>query len=236
MTTFTVTVNIQPKALASLKGYRVCLAKPVGQSGGPPAYNVVALASIVTANNVIKFTDTFSIYGTLQTFNAGSATAQGNAPTLPITYGEAYHLPDWTDPPSVGNSTVAPAAGFAFINGVQASVVVALQNGPTVGGNSAGANSPFYISPSPDIPGTDTLTPVTEVALWFQRDIVTTTMIDLDMSTVHVMNLTGQTTVATTYTDSFQWQDDPSKVVDYTKVAPAAVKPIKKVEEKKYGY
>ena len=80
-----------------------------------------------------------------------------------------------------------------------------------------------YISPV-EVPGVAQFTPVIKIAIWFQQNIKTSTMIVLDKSFVHIMDFTHTTQQTTTYTDEGTWVDGngiASKAIDYTKVIPA---------------
>jgi len=68
--------------------------------------------------------------------------------------------------------------------------------------------------------------PIKKIAVWFQQNIKTSTMIVVDKSYVHVMDFTNATEQTTTYTDEGTWVDGngngkASKPIDYTKVVPA---------------
>jgi hypothetical protein len=77
-----------------------------------------------------------------------------------------------------------------------------------------------FISPTPDIPGRDSLIPLPSVALWFQRNIKTSTMMSLDLSETCVLNLAEDHDRSVLYNDEGHWVI-PGKFVDYTKTVPA---------------
>jgi len=93
-----------------------------------------------------------------------------------------------------------------------------------------------YISPI-EVPGVAQFTPVNKIAVWFQQNITTSTMIVVDISHVHIMDFTNATKQTTTYTDEGTWVDGngngkASKPIDYTKVVPAYTGEHKKHVEK----
>jgi hypothetical protein len=80
-----------------------------------------------------------------------------------------------------------------------------------------------YISPV-EVPGVAQFTPINKIAIWFQQNIKTSTMIVVDKSYVHLMDFTHATQQTTTYTDEGTWVDGngkASKAIDYTKIVPA---------------
>jgi hypothetical protein len=87
-----------------------------------------------------------------------------------------------------------------------------------------------YIGPLV-LPGfTNNYTPIVKIALWFQADIVSSDMIELDTSLCHIMDFTTRTTWSTTYTNESTWQDGAAKKVHYLKLkSPPAYTGKKKV-------
>ncbi|KAF9528228.1 hypothetical protein CPB83DRAFT_894495 [Crepidotus variabilis] len=234
MPEYTIVIHVEPKALVALEEqhYFLCMSQAVSGATGEPDYNVVALAAEVTPKNTIKFTTKYSIYGTKQTFKVGQTTGQGDAIIRPIEFGQGYVLKSWSDS-KVVTTDKAPPGGFAFLNDIQAAAVVSLQQGPTGPGSKDKPDAPIYIS-SQFVPGTARLTPITQVCLWFQQNVVTSTMVSVDVSKAHVINLTGRTEASTTYTNDFKWKDPTmvpgsadyeSEVIDYTKITAAKATP-----------
>ncbi|KAF9534611.1 hypothetical protein CPB83DRAFT_205178 [Crepidotus variabilis] len=123
MATYSITINIEHDALASLAkgGLLLCMAQGF-TTGGSPIYNTIAVASEVAPIAVIKWTAVYSMYATKQTSNANPKIKTS---PLPITFGQGYILPSWIDP-SVGTTPDAPSNGFAFINKILASAAVAI--------------------------------------------------------------------------------------------------------------
>ncbi|KAF9533114.1 hypothetical protein CPB83DRAFT_890237 [Crepidotus variabilis] len=207
MATYNILVNIKDNALADLtnNGYKLCMAKAALDAKGNETYNVVAYASVISSANTITFVDSYSMLGTAQSFEKGDTVMTASSKTLPIQFEQAYSLPSW-DKAFVGSDPDVPKASFGFFNGVEASVVVALKEGPK-GPEDAVTNCPIFISPNPEVPGKTFLTPISKIALWFQHSIKTATMISLSTTDVHIIDLTNATTAVTTYTDDYKWVD-----------------------------
>lgn len=91
-----------------------------------------------------------------------------------------------------------PSGTFRFKNSTsgQASAVVLKQVN--------GMMSPFYISSAPVLKngGTETMTPKNTVALWFEKDTETGTMISKSLGEYSSFDMTGRTTLALTYDGS----------------------------------
>jgi hypothetical protein len=210
----------------------------------------------------ISWTDDYQMYGTKEVYNKGGSgyyflyryvaitcliracrpvVVGGSSVARDIKFGQRYNLPNWTTS-SVVEDPEAPAHGFAFNNGVQASCVIALKQLSADGQTSKNVPSEFshplpmfhldtiahpklllrtvFISPSPNVPGRSSLVPLPAVALWFQRDIKTATMMSLDLSLTCQIDLAGRSEQSVLYNDEGHWVF-PGKFVDYTKAAPA---------------
>ncbi|KAF9533130.1 hypothetical protein CPB83DRAFT_890251 [Crepidotus variabilis] len=226
-----ILVNIQEKALEDLlkNGSKLCMAKAVIDSHGEEVYNVVAYANVnaaISRNNTITYVNAYSMLGTTQTFEQGKTVLTNSTKALPIQFEQAYSLPKRTKA-FVGFSPDAPWDGFAFLNSVDASVVLSLASGPTRTYMEEGTlNCPIFISPETEKPGKIHVTPSNKVALWFQPDLKAATMISLSMRNVHVVDLTRFTNVVITYTDDGEWIDrfgSRSGPIDYTKVFAASI-------------
>jgi len=219
MGTYHLTVNIEADILKTLvaSGYSLCFATNVGNQ-----YNVAALtvaSDRLTFANDITWTTSYTIAGTQQPFQAGNAVEKGRAPALPIDFGQVYELKSWSSEPVVNTSSVVPtnALGLQTGTGVDAAAVISLN----IANISPTDPSPIYISPI-EIPNSlSTFTPIVKVALWFQQNISTSTMIVLSVSQAHVMDFTNQQTRITTYKNDGTWQDGSSRKINYTQIAPA---------------
>ena len=90
---------------------------------------------------------------------------------LPIKFGQAFILPDWAHP-VVADDKGAPNNGFIFRNTPPAAAVIYEM--------AQGKSTPVYITPEAILPpnSAESLTPLISVAVWFQRDVSTGTMID----------------------------------------------------------
>ena len=119
----------------------------------------------------------------------------------PITFGEKYAVDkSWLDR-SASNSALAPDNGFLFqnLNTPAAAVVAQKINGEV---------TPIYISPvllAPSGPtGGDKLLPTPSVAVWFQMDVDTGTMVDEDVTDQYIIKMEGATARAT-FSKSGEW-------------------------------
>jgi len=212
--------SVDPTILKILagSGYNLCFASNVGNQ-----YNVAALvvpSNLLTTKNVITWSTSYSMAATTQPFYAGNIVEQGTSETLPMVFGQVYELDSWADPPSVNSSFPVPgnALGLSTGQGVDASAIVSL-----VIDNVGPDPTPVYVSPI-EIPlSQTTFTPIAKIALWFQQNIETSTMIVLSTSKAHIMDFTVQQTKSTTYNSDGTWSDGKSAKLDYTRLVPAFV-------------
>ena len=126
---------------------------------------------------------------------------------LPIKFGQALKLHDWAHP-IVADDIGAPDNGFLFRTTPPAAVVLY----QTVQGRS----TPIYITPESLLPprSTESLIPLDSVAIWFQRDGRTATMIDSASVNPFVVPMTTRTMTAE-YNAEGKWIIT-SESIDYT--------------------
>lgn len=88
-----------------------------------------------------------------------------------INYGEGFYLKDWATT-SIRKGGGAPKNGFLFHNGPEAAAILYQE--------IDGVATPVYITPEAILPPntTEVLVPQLEVAVWFQRQVETGTMVD----------------------------------------------------------
>ncbi|KAF5587508.1 hypothetical protein FPANT_6853 [Fusarium pseudoanthophilum] len=148
-------------------GYVLCFSAGVA---GNTEFNVVAKADTISTVFNITWEDQFQIAATKDEFSDGAMFNLYTTPT-PIQFNEAYTLPaNWTD--GVVLADVLPTANsFAFVNQTSraSAVIFKIINGKS---------QPFFISANP-IPkdATEVMTPKSTVALWFQQNVETGTMV-----------------------------------------------------------
>nr|RBQ96888.1 hypothetical protein FVER53263_04437 [Fusarium verticillioides] len=149
------------------EGYVLCFTAGVA---GNTEFNVVATADTISPVFNITWDDQFQIAATKDEFSNGVTFQNSTTPT-PIQFNEVYTLPaNWTD--GVVSTDVLPTANSsAFVNQTTgaSAVVYKIINGKSL---------PFFISPYPiDTGATEVMTPKSTVALWFQQNVETGTMV-----------------------------------------------------------
>jgi len=166
-------LTIDPKILVTLvKGaYTLCVAKVLIDSSGEVSNVIMATIPQLEPDMTIKWTDMYQIYAASDPYQEGSVIVTGGSTPKPVPLGHSYVIKSWDDPPKVINDPEAPPNGFCFKNGMVCSAVVSMQDPHTK------QFVPIYISPEPLVAGTDTLTPINKVVLWFGRNVETATMI-----------------------------------------------------------
>jgi len=171
-----INLSIENHALATLiKGaYSLCVAKVLQDASGEVSNVVMATIPSLEPMMTIKWTDKYQIYVTSDPYQEGTVVSTGGSQPEAVPLGHSYVISGWADPPKVINDSEAPTNGFCLKNGMECSVVVSIQDPHTL------KFVPIYISPESLIAGTDTLTPIDKVVLWFGRSVTTATMIAVD--------------------------------------------------------
>lgn len=110
-----------------------------------------------------------------------------------IQAGQSYTLPEnWTNG-VVNQDSASPPGGFKFINKTNGAGAIVYRR---VGGKP----SPIYFSSyAPLPPGTEDLTPVSKVKVWFSRDVQPGTMISHFDSEAMEVDLSGRTQIELGY-------------------------------------
>ncbi|KAI8717509.1 hypothetical protein NCS52_00827000 [Fusarium sp. LHS14.1] len=191
MATKTLHIRVDPSMTRQFnqQGYRLCFATGV-RSGGSVNYNVIALTSSVAANITIQWEDSYAIAGTL----VNVATN-----TVDINLGQSYTLnQDFTDGP-VGDDPSAPQDGVRFVNKAKMAAAVLFKK-------INGQNAPIYISANAPLPpGTEDITPLSRVAVWFQNEAQTSMMISNLPPNSREMEMSFMTEATLQYTGSGSW-------------------------------
>ena len=127
---------------------------------------------------------------------------------IPITFGQSFLLKDWAHP-SVQDDPQAPNNGFIFKTTPRSAAVLY----QTI----QGENRPVYITPEGLLPpnSTEILIPQRSVAVWFQRDVSSGTMIDVAAQQPLVIPMTSET-VNVEYDRDGKWHII-TDAIDYTK-------------------
>ena len=126
---------------------------------------------------------------------------------IPIKFGQSFILKDWAHP-SVQDDPQAPTNGFLFETTPRSAAVLY----QTVQGETR----PVYITPESLLPpsATETLIPQISVAVWFQRDVSTGTMIDTAALQPLIIPMTT-TTMSVEYDSEGKWIISTQNI-DYT--------------------
>lgn len=183
-TTKQVTVAISDEDLATLKvaNYKLCFAKKVNEQ-----YTVVWQAyDRYLSNNIFSWTPQYEIFGT-NTFVSG-VTVQTNTKVEDIALGQTAILDEngLLHQPTTGG----PSTAITFQNNYP----VPIHPGISQASKDAFGNTiftPIYVAQNSVIQGLTTLTPKEYVSVWFQQDIVTSTMISSASSNSYEVDLTN---------------------------------------------
>jgi len=216
MSSYKVTINCDPGWVNTFdaNGYKLVMAKAMGDQNGNYIYNVVASTSVVTPQMIATWTDKYQMTGSTQAFQNG-VTITGLSGLEDITFGETYFLDSWSSHHVAADSS-APPNGFGFRNKVSASAVITLE----VGDNF----SPVFISLLKYPSGFAAMTPLPKVCFWFQQNLDTGTMITVDKSTVFEVDLSDDQPKTITYDANANWSlASKSNSIDYTLKTPAKV-------------
>ncbi|EWZ43428.1 hypothetical protein BFJ70_g12660 [Fusarium oxysporum] len=167
------------------QGWKLCFATGV-QAGGKVNFNVVASTHAIARNITIQWTNSYAIAASQDAFNNG-VIFNASTDTADIQFGQSYTLPaDWTNG-NINSDPNAPKGGFRFINQTNGAAAVVYKR---INGKFA----PIYFSAAAPLPkGTEDLTPVEKVAVWFQANTETATMISEFVSEPKQVDMTGKT-------------------------------------------
>ncbi|KAJ4028927.1 hypothetical protein NW761_014255 [Fusarium oxysporum] len=167
------------------QGWKLCFATGV-QAGGKVNFNVVASTHAIARNITIQWTNSYAIAASQDAFNNG-VIFNASTDIADIQFGQSYTLPaDWTNG-NINSDPNAPKGGFRFINQTNGAAAVVYKR---INGKFA----PIYFSAAAPLPkGTEDLTPVEKVAVWFQANTETATMISEFVGEPKEVNMTGKT-------------------------------------------
>lgn len=178
-----VSVEIDPDDLTALKAsnYKLCFAKKVAEG----AYNVVWQSfDKYLVNNTFSWTPQYQLFGS-NTFEEG-VTVNVSTNLKTIGLGETATLSPagvLQTPVSGGSST-----GFTMHNEYGSIHVGVSQLCTQLDGTTI--SSPIYVSTAAAVKGDVVLTPVETVLVWFQQDIVTSTMLSTAQTYGQELDLT----------------------------------------------
>ncbi|KAJ4289058.1 hypothetical protein N0V90_011400 [Kalmusia sp. IMI 367209] len=150
--------------------WKFCFARKSQSVGSDTTFNVVAYSDTITNKITVQWEDKYSMAGGKKGFSAG-ATISVATSNKTINYGEGFYLLNWATT-SIKKGGSAPKNGFLFHNVPEAAAILYQE--------IQGVATPVYITPEDILPPntTEILVPKLEVAVWFQRQVTTGTMVD----------------------------------------------------------
>lgn len=217
-----VDIQIASADLETLKGsgYQLCFAKKVNNS-----YNVVWQSGFEYTGD-----DTFSWQPLYELF--GTNVFQGDVTVHATTNAVSIHLGDQATLDKAGvlgaGSTGGPATGITMINDFSA--IHPGLNSVATGVSGRALTTPIYVAEHPIVSGSDVLTPVECVQVWFEQDITTSTMFSTARSNSVEIDLTENDNAARLYSGG-EWTTpkagpryvDPMSIVVIVATLTAAV-------------
>ncbi|MFJ5991317.1 hypothetical protein [Lentzea sp. NPDC092896] len=180
-----VDIRIAPEDLKTLKdsGYKLCFAKKVNET-----YNVVwQSADSYLHENTFSWQPLYHLFG--------SNTFQGNVSVRVATNEVAVGLGDQSTLDKEGilgdAVTGGPKTGITLVNEFGKIHPGLSAYSTDINGNST--TTPIYVAENPIVSGSDLLTPVEAVQVWFEQDVATGTMfsaarsnaVDIDLTTTN---------------------------------------------------
>ena len=198
-----VNIEISTDMLSTLKtnNYKLCFAKKIGDE----AYNVVWQSySAYLADNVFSWTPQFQIFGT-NTF-ADDVTVKVSTTLQTIGLGQQVTM----DPSGVISSASdgGPSTSLTF-NNDYGSIHPGV-NQVSTGIDGTTSSTPIYVAVDASLKGSTTLTPVEKVMVWFEQNMVTSTMFSTARAKAIELDLTAVNSVTALYTNE-DWTIPPPK-------------------------
>ncbi|KAF9522398.1 hypothetical protein CPB83DRAFT_899671 [Crepidotus variabilis] len=182
MLTYTLNVKIQSGALARLGGFHLYMAKGFQVDKGKITWKVVAVVNEILAKTTFTWSEGWETGGAKMLDSLAVASTHGPIPLSHI------------DDPPLPAFQMQPVLKTTGDEGVDTVVLPA--QGPT-----------DEIC-DPIASGTSQLTPVLKIALWFEKRVETSIIVDTEKSKMHVIDFAGRQSATTTYTDAGRWLDD----------------------------
>ncbi|KAI6772956.1 hypothetical protein HG530_003914 [Fusarium avenaceum] len=194
MPDYVLDISIQARSFnkqLSQQGLKICFAFAIKNEG----YKVIASSMDIESNAQLRWNDEFSIAASSSSFENGVRVSAATSPKS-ISLGQSYTLaPNWED--SVTED--GPRDGIRFNNEAsQASVIVYR----TINGSKA----PIYISSNKLRPGSSQEIKLSNrVAVWYQHDGQTGTMIDGPGQLATQFDMSGRTQATLVFTEDREW-------------------------------
>jgi hypothetical protein len=190
MTTKSVKIEIAPADLEFLKDnhYKLCFAKMVNNT-----FNVVWQSyDKYLATTTFQWVPTYQLFGT-NTFQ-DNVTVTVDTNTVDIELGQQSTLDAAGE---LGNaSTGGPSTAITLVNNY--GPIHPGVNQVSIGPNGQ-VSTPIFVNADQIATGTDTLTPVDQVMVWFEQDIATSTMFSTARSMSVTIDLTNVDSAARLY-------------------------------------
>jgi hypothetical protein len=206
MTMKTVTINIDKDKHGKLmdEHYKLCFAKKVGD-----VFDVIWQSyDDYLVSNTFSWIPTYQMFGS-NTF-ADGVKVKAMTETIDVGLGQTVTLNkhgDFLDPAVTGG----PSTGITLTNNYK-SIHPGL-NSVSISGDGTRVTTPIYVAQDPIETGTDTLTPVDIVRVWFQQNVVTSTMISTDVTNSIDIDMTSTNTTARLYDNNDNWTTVASALV-----------------------
>ncbi|KAF9455894.1 hypothetical protein BDZ94DRAFT_1241923, partial [Collybia nuda] len=184
-TTYTLHIDLDDTELATLKssGYSLCIAKKVNN-----AYNVVWQGISFLSKNTFEWTEDYAVFGQVD-FTSGALVSEATN-ILPIALGESTEL----DVNGIfQDAQGSPGGGSIIVNNNYGSINLGVE------AKLGGVLAPIYVDQLPAVAGTETLTPIEKVMVWFDRTLTSSTMFTSSVSLSFEIDFTGITTQTASY-------------------------------------
>jgi hypothetical protein len=196
------TILIDPNDLSELKKgkYKLCFAKKVNDS-----FNVVWQSyGDYLHSNMFSWTPAYQMFGS-NTFS-GSVTVSVATNVVNISLGEQCTL-DATGNLGQASSWTNPLA-MKMTNNF--GPIHPGLNSISIGPDGIQTTTPIYVARDAIVSGSDTLTPIDTVQVWFEQNVVTSTVISDAVSNAVEIDLTDDDTATRLYSNGV-WTTPPSK-------------------------
>ena len=185
----TVNVQISEADLAALKGanYKLCFAKKIGDN----TFNVVWQSyDQYLSTNMFQWTPQYQLFGS-NSFNSGvQVRVSTNVQEIGLGQTSTLNSAGILESPVTGG----PETSFTM-NNEYGSIHPGV-NQLSIGITGEKISTPIYVAEDPIVMGTDQLTPVEKVLVWFEQNVETSTMfsnsksksIELDLTNTNEIN------------------------------------------------
>jgi len=200
-----VDIQIDTADLEELKhdGYKLCFAKKVNDT-----YNVVwQSADGYLTDNTFSWQPLYELFGSNEF--KGDVGVRVSTNKVPSVLGDEAVLDS------------AGVLGAASSGGPSTGITLVNDYGPihpglcafSTGIDGTPSTTPIYVAENAIVPGSDVLTPVECVQVWFEQDIATSTMFSSARSNAVEIDLTDENSAARLYSGG-AWSTPPSLSVD----------------------